>query len=246
MAQILLLGCYHFANPGQDVVNLQVPSVLTAQKQQELAEVCLRLANFAPTKIALEIVADKPNFETSLYDGFTQEKLLIEPNEREQIGLRLAHHLNHAVVYGIDEQSDTTDYFPFEAVQKFAQLHQQTKLLEACFADAKQFASEFEAKQHQHTICQLLRLLNAPDLAKKQMQQMYAPLLAIGNQAAQPGAELNAFWYLRNAKIVSKLCCLAKDNDRVLVVFGAGHLYWLRHCLELMSGFELIEATDYL
>jgi Family of unknown function (DUF5694) len=54
-------------------------------------------------------------------------------------------------------------------------------------------------------------------------------LLALGNQKKQPGADLNAAWYHRNAKIFAKLTQIARPGDRVLVVFGSGHAFWLRH-----------------
>lgn len=59
-------------------------------------------------------------------------------------------------------------------------------------------------------------------------------------------AELNAAWYQRNAKIFAKLTQIARPGDRVIVVFGAGHLFWLRHLVEHMPGFALVEPNRYL
>lgn len=59
-------------------------------------------------------------------------------------------------------------------------------------------------------------------------------------------AELNAAWYRRNAKIFSKLTQIVKPGDRVLIEFGAGHAFWLRHFVQNTPGFQLIEARDYL
>ena len=63
-----------------------------------------------------------------------------------------------------------------------------------------------------------------------------AGLLGFGDQKEQPGADLNAAWYLRNAKIFAKLTQIAQPGDRVLVVFGAGHAFWLRHFAEHTPG----------
>ncbi len=73
-----------------------------------------------------------------------------------------------------------------------------------------------------------------------------AGLLAFGDEKEQPGADLNAAWYLRNAKIFAKLTQIAQPGDRVLVVFGAGHAFWLRHFAEHTPGFSLAEPNDFL
>jgi hypothetical protein len=53
-------------------------------------------------------------------------------------------------------------------------------------------------------------------------------------------------WYLRNAKMFSKLTLIARPGDRVLVLVGAGHAYWLRHFVETTPGFRLADPRPYL
>jgi hypothetical protein len=44
------------------------------------------------------------------------------------------------------------------------------------------------------------------------------------------GADLVAEWFRRNMRIYSNVLQLVDSpNERVLVIFGAGHLGWLRH-----------------
>ena len=50
-------------------------------------------------------------------------------------------------------------------------------------------------------------------------QNFYYALLSLANEKEQPGAELNAAWYQRNAKIFAKLTQIAQPGDRVLVRF---------------------------
>jgi hypothetical protein len=45
----MILGVYHFSNPGHDVHNAKVDDVTTPQRQAELAELATRLAQFKPT-----------------------------------------------------------------------------------------------------------------------------------------------------------------------------------------------------
>ena len=59
MAKLLILGTYHFANPGLDYVQTQAADVFSEEKQQEITAVLTTLATFKPTKIAVEAAYDK-------------------------------------------------------------------------------------------------------------------------------------------------------------------------------------------
>jgi hypothetical protein len=71
-------------------------------------------------------------------------------------------------------------------------------------------------------------------------------MLPIAQGAAQPAAKLNAQWYERNVHIFSNLLQVAKPGDRVLVIFGQGHAFWLRSLVEQMPGYEFVAPDQYL
>ena len=244
--QVMVLGTYHFDNPGQDLHNMKVDSVLTRAKQAELADVASRLAKFNPTKIAVEALSDQPDFVTNKFDGFTSEKLITDPDERTQIAFRLAHQLGHKSVYGIDEQSKTIDYFPFDKVETYAKAHEQGAALSRMQEKVGQMMKQMETAQKTKPIRVMLADVNEPARVLSDHQNFYYALLSLANEKEQPGAELNAAWYQRNAKIFAKLTQIAQPGDRVLVVFGSGHAFWLRHFVQNTTGFQLIEPRDYL
>jgi Family of unknown function (DUF5694) len=244
--QIMILGCYHMANRHLDLINLEIADVRTPAKQAELEEVCGCLKKFRPTKIALELNADRPGLVSSIFDHYQPERLLQSRDEVDQIGTRLAHALGHDVVYGIDEQSETIEYFPFHQLEQFAQENQQQAVLEKMFAVGNQLKLEDEKHHQTATVRELLRLQNEPEKFETEMKRLYLPMLQIGNIEQHPGADLNAMWYLRNAKIFSKLRYIAEPGDRIIVLFGSGHAYWLRHFVKLTPEFELIEPNQYL
>lgn len=74
----------------------------------------------------------------------------------------------------------------------------------------------------------------------------YYSILGIGDSEQQPGAELNALWYMRNAKIFAKLMTVAEPGDRLLVVYGGGHNYWLRHFASETPGYRSVDPVPYL
>lgn len=249
--EVMVLGTYHFANPGQDKVNAQIDPVTTPAKQAQLEQVAERLARFKPTVIAVERVAkDQSTLLDHRYPDFTPDALLKFPDERVQIAYRLAHKLGLRDVYAVDEVAEAgePDYFPFDPVQKWAESHGKTAAIDALFGPVQAWAAQLEQDQKTKPVADLLADLNAPDhpIAIKSMGEGYYRLLALGKGRDLPGADLNARWYARNARIFAKLTQVVKPGDRVLLVYGSGHNYWLRHFASETGGFRLVEVGDYL
>ena len=240
--QVMVLGVYHFDNPGRDVHNTKVDDVTTPQRQAELAQVATRLARFKPTRVAVEAQVDTPALTYAKYRAFKPADLSTNRDERVQIGFRVARGAGLADVYGIDADGD----FPYDKVQAFADRSAAGKArfaaLDKQVGDA---IREFAALQKTRSTAALLAWHNEPARIRT-MHGFYNSLLAFGDTASQPGADLNAAWYLRNAKIFARLTQIAKPGDRVIVVFGAGHAFWLRHFVETTPGFQLVEPDDYL
>ncbi len=55
--------------------------------------------------------------------------------------------------------------------------------------------------------------MNEPAQVRADHDEFYDGLLACGDQKEQPGADLNAAWYPRNAKIFAKLTQIAQHTD---------------------------------
>ncbi len=245
----MIVGSFHFDNPGQDLNNVAVDPVTTPQKQAELAAVAQGLRRFRPTAVALErVAADKATLVDQVYPSFQPSMLLTEADERYQIGYRLANLEGLSRVYAIDEQSEEggRDYFPFDKVQTWFTAHHREADFAALNAPIAAHAAELSERQRRETLGQLLAESSSPDHPIAGNMALYYGLLKFGDGAEQPGAELNAAWYERNAKIFTKLMAVARPGDRIVVVFGAGHSYWLRHFVQNTPGFQLVEASPYL
>lgn len=245
--QVMVLGTYHFANPGQDVVNLEVDDVLAPDRQREIEILVRTLAQWNPTKVAVESQASAPDLELESY-AEVEELLTTSRNESFQIGFRLADMLGHDAVYGIDERGGEgePDYFPMGRVQAFVQANGQEDLLAELFAVVQQRTEEEQARLAEQTIAESLIVHNDAAGVDDQHDAIYYPMLKIGNGDQQPGAELNAFWYMRNAKMFAKLDMVAEPGDRVFVIVGSGHATWMRHFVRRMPGYELVDSMPFI
>ena len=70
-AEIMILGTYHFGNPGLDLHNMKAKNVLTPERQQEFDDIAARLAKFKPTRIAIEALSDRPDYSSQKYTEFS-------------------------------------------------------------------------------------------------------------------------------------------------------------------------------
>ena len=240
--QVMVLGSYHFGNPGLDLHNAKIDDVLAPHRQRELAAVATALARYAPTLIAVEAQADKqPGRALARYAAYKSGQAAPTRNEIDQIGFRLARELQLTQVVGIDAPGD----FPFEAVQNFANKagrgEEFQRGVDALGAQSK----AFEAEAKTASIGAMLRRLNQP-AAIRADHGWYMQVLSYGAGSEQPGAELLGRWMMRNAAICARLVQVARPGDRVLVLYGAGHSHLLRQCVQDMPGWQLIEAVPYL
>ncbi len=246
--EVMILGSYHMDNPGQDVHNARIDSVLTPDKQAQLQAVSRALARFNPTALGIERIADdRATLLDQAYPNFTPADVLTDADERVQIGYRLAHDLGLQRVYAIDEndREGQPSYFPFDEVIQWVQANGRDADFAALNNRMGAISAEMERRQHTGTVAELLAWMNTPEHIAYG-QGIYAQLLAFGAGDAQPGAVLNGRWYTRNAVIFAHLRQVARPGDRIVILYGAGHNYWLRQMVSTTPGYKLVEPNDYL
>jgi hypothetical protein len=248
--QVMVLAVPHLDNPGRDVHNATIDPVTTPEKQAQLARIADDLARFRPTAIAIEsLAADPSTMVDRQFADYSPDWLLSRPDERVQIGYRLAALAGVQRVYAVDEKDreGQPSYFPYGAVVAWANANGRSGDLQAWGGEVQAFLAEMERRQRTETLGRLLADVNAPGMVMSTANApMYYRFLSFGSGEALPGAELNGRWYTRNAMIFAKLMQVAEPGDRIVLMFGAGHAYWLRHFVSTTPGYVLVEPTDYL
>lgn len=234
--KVLIVGFYHFANPGLDLVKSDLDDHLLPKRQAEIEALNAKLATFAPTKIAVE----EPflNGKTqSRYDAWLSGTHQLSANETEQVGFQLAKHLGLKCLQPIDTKLD----MDFDAFMKKA----GPKMLgdmQTMMGEMQKFMSNFKNQ----TVSENLRALNSAE-ADRITNGTYLRLLTEVNGEDHPGVDLVAPWWKRNLYWIANLSTVAKEpGDRVLLICGAGHASLLRSILKDSLDFEVVDALRYL
>ncbi len=238
-AQVMVLGVFHMANPGRDIFNLKVDDVLTEKRQKEIAETVAALAKFRPTKIAIE--SDPGGKRPQLYQDYLEGKYTLTRNEIDQLGFRLAKELGHKQIYPIDVDGE----FPFDKVQEFAKKNGKQAALDEWMAKIPKILEKDSETLKNGTISDLLLAMNQEQRVRED-EEAYMDFAQFADGKEFPGPDLLAEWYRRNARIFSNIRSLiSSPEERVLVIYGAGHLYWLQRNVLDSRDLELERFGEY-
>lgn len=243
---VLILGTYHFGNPGLDMVNAEVDDVLSERRQAEIEAVAEALARFAPTKILLEM---EPTVEESFnarYQQFLAGDRALGPNEHDQLGMRLAAMLEHERLVGIDVHQDMN----IQSVFEYAALNGQPELADglAGYVDDIQTMIT-EVHDSKRSTAQMLRSHNGEDarFGADQGNAFYMVMAEAGDNEHPVGADVVAAWYQRNLRIFANLLrSIEGEDERILVIYGSGHLALLSEFVQQHPSLTLVSALDYL
>lgn len=240
-AEVLVLGVYHMANPGRDVFNMEADDVLSPRRQSEIAELVEVLARFRPTRIAVEAEFSDDDLGDD-YSAFLAGDRELTRNEIEQIGFRLARELGHEAVYPVDVDGE----FPFPRLADYARAHGETAEFDALMAEVGARVETVNEYLASHTVLETLVLMNSDEQVANDVGFYYRQV-RFGEAWNWAGADLLSAWFQRNIRIHSNIVDLLESpEERVLVVFGAGHLGWLRQNVAADPQLRLRKLSEFL
>jgi Family of unknown function (DUF5694) len=221
--EILVLGVYHMSNPGHDIHNMQADDVLSPKRQLEMAQLIEVLKKFRPTKIAIEASVGSKRVAQE-YADYLAGKYVLSRNEDDQIGYRLARELGHHAVYPVDEDGD----FPWQRVVNYAKANGIAEKLDAVSAGWGTLVKEQGDFLRSHTVLETLQFMNSDSRVARDMG-FYFAVARFGEPFEYAGPDLLAAWYQRNIRIYRNIVALIDSpSERILVIYGSGHLGWLR------------------
>jgi hypothetical protein len=241
-AQVLLVGTFHmYAEEGAEAGAL-VPDLMQPHRQREIEDVVARLARFRPTVIAVEALVENQNRLDENYRRYQRGRYSLIRHEIDQIGFRLARGAGlgrlHAVDVSLPASGDSPVDDPATLTPRRAA--QQLERRQARIQAAAQ-----AAHAPGRSMLDIMRWHNGPAAAEQ--HAIYADIATIRHNGEPRGAENAARWHRRNLLIYANIAALAETGqERILVLYGSGHIRPLSDLFEASELFELVPVSNYL
>jgi hypothetical protein len=244
-AKVMLLGTFHFAYQNLDVHKTEkknMRNIFSEKSQKELQQVLNVLRAYNPTRIYLE--SDDQHWLDSCYAACAATTFTTQPNERVQIGLRLAKELKLAKVYGVDAGELINEWNNADSVLLVKMLgsdsvadKQHADLLNRVYNKYYSYNDSINAN------APLLNAFISLDDPRNLQLNHGAYISNYFNTLSNYGPDfLSTWWVNRNLRIFNNvLLTKPTGNDRILLLFGAGHVPLLKQCFESSPDFEYVD-----
>ncbi|HYR07074.1 MAG TPA: DUF5694 domain-containing protein [Longimicrobium sp.] len=239
-AQVMILGTYHMDNPGQDYANATADDVLAPHRQAEMAAVAQALAEFRPTRIAIEAPPSRDSLFNARYAQYRAGTHALGRDEREQLGFRLAGMLGHDRVYPVDYRLD----MDVGGVMQYAAQNGQGELAQRMGSTIQTIVADMNARMATTPIGAILAEANSA--RADSMHGWYMVMATVGRDTTYTGAREVSNWYTRNLHIFANIARVAQPGERVLVIMGSGHGTLLRQFVDESPDLDLVSVEPLL
>lgn len=229
-AQVLVLGTFHMG---------QEEGFDCEHRRPEIEALVDRLAEFQPTKIAVEMVLEDSAAFDEQFRQYGDGTWDLKANEIYQIGFRLAKRLGHPRVYPTDWMGPAE--MSFGEIEDWANEH-QPELMQELFAELTDFPTITEEK----TVLEYHKELNNPELIEL-LHKVYVNVARIGTTDNNVGIKWLSWWYKRNLIMFANLTRLMESPDeRILFIVGGSHSSIVTKFLEESDVCEVVPPLQYL
>lgn len=253
---IMILGTFHFmTDEGRNIIKVQ-----DENRQMELSELIKKISKFKPNKLCVELRPSEEEKYNKIFHEFL-DKTELDLNKRlQETGIKgadynitnsmderikfafdLAKYNNINHIHCIDYFDEWNQQAVFEKAKEDTEIYM--KLEESYMKFANLYYSMFTEET---SIEKIYRVLNNKETNDFQHSTSFLPFNEIGIGSDSVGVDFVASWYKRNLHILSNLKSISKDEDRILILYGAGHLKLLRDFINDSLDLNYIEALEYL
>lgn len=240
-AEVMIMGTFHFSNPGLDTVKTDQVDVSTKEHQAYLQTFSHKIATqFKPTHVLVECPPTRQSNLDKEFEEYIAGEFDLPINETYQLGFRIAGASTDAKVVCFDDKSVAWQAGPMmEFMSKNAP------------EDKQQFDHFIE--KITGTINQMHQQLSLPELLKAHNQKdfddlnksFYIQTNHVGAGDGFSGANSSASWWHRNFKMYANIQQVSVDGTRVFVLAGQGHTAILKDFLALDDKRKRVDVVPY-
>lgn len=253
ITKAMVLGVFHFDNPGLDSYKPKYSfNILEEKRQEELAIFLNQIAEYKPTKILVEWDRIKvDSIANERYLNYLNGTFSIDDkrNEVYQLGFKLAKKLGHKKIFCSDASAEwigvELDWDNYDVEAYLKSKGQYEKSTRYNFQSFYELCDSLKTVQ---TLTEHLAMLNSPKNRLKDHQAYLTDLILEGAGDNYLGADAVTKWYRRNLRIFSNAYDITNfdSEERLLLIYGSGHVWQLRQFFIDSPDFEYIEPIEYL
>jgi hypothetical protein len=249
--QVMTLGTFHFNFPNLDVTQIDKNDqidVLNPRFQKEIEDIVSKISRFKPTIIVIERQPSEQHIIDSIFNQYLLDNYQLRRNEEEQIGFRLAKYLGLKKLYCVDEWGNFN-----EGINNIINGKDsiEAKRFETYFENNPDSSKRFKSVPIFKTkgILAALRQGNEEINIKKSLGNYLIGLFKYESRERDfTGVDFETGrWFSRNLKIFRNIQRIeANSSDRILVIYGAGHLNLLNYFFDCSPEFTRVKTNDFL
>lgn len=252
LPKVLLVGSWHFNYPGLDAHKTDEQdriNIYSSERQKELKELLDYIAEFKPTKIIVES-GKNTGYLMHNYRAWKKREEELYANERSQIGIRLVDRFQLDTIYGVDayplllELADKKDSLqPKNYIDEITEKHYfgGNDDIHNRYNKFYEYVDKMKVK---HSLLESFKYINS----EKVINRYFGPYIEAGQFDSQnfEGADaLSMFWVNRNLRIYRNIQRIEFiENDRILILFGSGHIPLLKFFFESSPLYEVVDFGE--
>ncbi len=244
---------FHFNFPNLDVVKLEKEDqidVLEPEYRKEIELIVDKLEKFKPTKIVIEVQKEFQHRYDSLLNSYLLDNYTLSRNESEQIGFRLAKRMSLNHLYCQDAWGD--DYEDVIALFEGNDSIALKKFTDFFYTNPdtllKTSRSEKQIFKNKGILAELKRINTDSYITQSLGDYLIGVFKYETDENEYFGVDFTTgWWFNRNLRIFRNIQKIStKPGDRILVIFGAGHMNLINILFEASPEYKLVKVNDYL
>ncbi len=248
---VLFVGTFHFAYYNLDAHKIEKNKqidILSEQKQRELDELLDYVSKFKPTKIAIE-AGSNTGYLMHRYRDWKIGKRKLSKDEIEQIGFRLLDRFKLDTIYGVNDQPLLYDLYDGKDSNSFRPVldtiyndwdFQSDDAISKLYSEYYKNNDELSIKL---SLLNYFKYLNSDKNLNRGFGGYLVGDFKLGNTRGADALAMH--WYSRNLRIFRHIQQITSSpDDRILVLYGKGHVEILKHLVECSPEYKLVKFGD--